>query len=55
MDKEVYKSKTVWGVFLFALSTAAVGFGWIEPGTVSVLGQGVGTILGGWGIRDALD
>ena len=54
MEKPVYKSKTVWGVFLFALANAVVQLGWLPQNVATTLVEALGVFLGGWGIRDAL-
>lgn len=53
MDKPIYKSKTIIGVFLWALDIFLKGIG-VEYSYLSPLLQSVGTVLAGWGIRDAI-
>jgi len=54
MEKPIYKSKTLWGAFLYAVSALLVEVGVFEPSILTGLGEALGVFLGAWGIRDVL-
>ena len=55
MKKEFWKSKTVWGAFLFAASSFVVQVGWFPENLISELVKWFGATFGVYGLRDALD
>lgn len=55
MDKEFYKSKTIWGAFLFALSSFVTQAGFMPETLITELVQWIGGFLGVYGIRDAIN
>ena len=54
MDKEWYKSKTIWGFGLLTLTLIAQGIGWIPDNATVQIIQYLEGFLGIYGIRDAL-
>jgi len=55
MDKQWFKSKTVWGALLFAISSFLTQSELLPANLVTELVQWFGVSLGVYGIRDAMD
>jgi hypothetical protein len=54
MEKNWYKSKTLWGFGLLIISVAATRLGWLGEGTILELLRVAFGLLGVYGLRKAL-